>query len=93
MTLGVIIIVAVLLVLGFGLLIFWLMRRSQKVVPDVADERVAKQDHVVAVDEQGRQIMASQEPVTPARDAAAFDNVLRDEIQDLGQEPPAANDD
>ena len=93
MTLGVIIIVAVLLVLGFGVLIFWLMRRSQKVVPDVADEQAAKHDHVVAVDEQGRQIMDSQEPVTPARDDAAFDNVLRDEIQDLGREQPAAGDD
>ena len=93
MTLGVIIIVAVLLVLGFGLLIFWLMRRSQKVVPDIADENAAKRDHAVAVDEQGRQIMDSQEPATPARDDAAFENVLKDEIHDLGYEPPAADDD
>ncbi|HET6476066.1 MAG TPA: hypothetical protein VFH93_08330 [Thermoleophilia bacterium] len=93
MTLGVIIIVTVLLVLGFGILIFRLMRRSQKVVPDVADGQAAKQDHVVAVDEQGRQVMASQEPVTPVRDDAAFENVLKDEIHDLGHEQPAAGDD
>ena len=92
-TLGVIIIVTVLLVLGFGILIFRLMRRSQKVVPDVADGQAAKHDHVVGVDAQGRPIMGSQEPVTPVRDDAAFDNVLRDELQDLGREQPAAGDD
>jgi hypothetical protein len=92
-TLGVIIVVAVLLVLGFGVLIFWLMRRSQKVVPDVADGQAAKHDHVVAVDEQGRQVTDSQEPATPARDDAAFENVLKDEIHDLGHEQPAADDD
>ena len=37
MTLGVVIIVALLLVLGFGHLIYPLMRRSQTVVPGVAD--------------------------------------------------------
>ena len=38
MTLGIMIIIAVLLVLGVGYLIFWLMRRSQTVVPQVTDE-------------------------------------------------------
>jgi hypothetical protein len=86
------IIVAVLLVLGVGLLVFWLMRRSQTVVPNVTDEDAASRDNVVGVDEEGRQITQAQEPPSPPRDAAAFENLLKDEIHDQGREEPAAPD-
>ena len=93
MTLGVIIIVAVLLVLGVGLLIFWLMRRSQTVVPSVTDEDAASRDNVVGVDEQGREITGSQEPPSAARDDAARSRACcKDEIHDLGREQPAADE-
>jgi hypothetical protein len=91
-TLGVIIIVAVLLVLGVGYLIFRLMRRTQTVVPQVTDENAAGRDQVVGVDEQGRQIMASQEAPEAARDAGAFESLLKDEIHDQGREEPVAPD-
>jgi hypothetical protein len=89
-SLGVMIIIAVLLVLGVGLLVFWLMRRSQTVVPNVADEDVASRDNVVGVDAQGRAITESQEQPSQARDAGAFESLLRDEIHDQGREEPAA---
>ena len=89
MTLAVIIIVAVLLVLGVGLLIFWLMRRSQTVVPRVTDEDIASRDNVVGVDAQGRAVTEAQEPASPARDDAAFESLLRDEIHEQGREEPA----
>ena len=92
MSLGVMIIIAVLLVLGVGLLVFWLMRRSQTVVPQVSDEDVASRDNVVGVDERGRQITEAQEPVSPARDAAAFESLLKDEIHDQGREEPTASE-
>ena len=93
MTLGVMIIVAVLLVLGVGYLIFRLMRRTQTVVPQVTDEDAASRDHVVGIDDQGREIMASQEAPAPARDTGAFEDLLKDEIHDLGHEQPAADED
>jgi len=92
-TLGVIIIVAILLVLGVGLLIFRLMRDTQTVVPRVADENAADRDRVVGVDQQGREITASEEPPTAARDDSGFEALLQDEIHDLGREQPAADDD
>jgi hypothetical protein len=92
-TLGVIIIVAVLLVLGVGYLIFRLMRRTQTIVPQVTGEDAASRDQVVGVDEQGRQIMSSQEAPEPARDAAGFENLLKVEINDLGHEQPTADED
>jgi hypothetical protein len=92
-TVTIIAIIAVLLVLGVGLLIFSLMRRSQTVVPDVADEEAARHDHVVGVDEQGREIMASQEAPAAARDTGAFEGLLKDEIHDQGREAPDAQDD
>ena len=92
MTLGVIIIVAVLLVLGVGYLIFRLMRGAQTVVPQVTDEDAASRDHVVGVDDQGREIMASQEAPAPARDTGAFEDLLKDEIHDQGRETPVAPD-
>jgi len=91
-TLGVMIIVAVLLVLGVGYLIFRLMRRSQTVVPQVTDEDAASRDHVVGLDEQGAEIMGSQETPAPSRDAAGFEALLKDEIHDQGREEPAAPD-
>ncbi len=92
MTLGVIIMVAVLLVLGVGYLIFRLMRRAQTVVPQVTDEDAASRDHVVGVDDQGREIMASQEAPAAARDAGAFEDLLKDEIRDQGRDEPVAPD-
>jgi hypothetical protein len=71
-TVAIIAIIAVLLVLGVGLLIFTLMRRSQTAVPYVTDEDVASRDNVVGLDEQGREIMASQEAPEAARDATGF---------------------
>ncbi len=90
MSVGVMIIVAVLLVLGVGLLVFWLMRRSQTVVPNVTDEDAASRDNVVGVDEKGHQITEAQEPASPPRDAAAFESLLKDEIHEQGREEPAA---
>jgi len=91
-TLGVMIIIAVLLVLGVGLLVFWLLRRSQTAVPSVTDEDAASRDMVVGVDEQGREITASQEAPEAPRDGAAFESILRDEIHDQGREEPVAPD-
>lgn len=93
MTLAVLIIIAVLLVLGVGLLIFTLMRRGQRIVPDVTDGDDAKHDLVVGADEQGREIRASEDLREPARDDAGFESLLMDEIHDLGHEQPAADDD
>ena len=93
MTLGVIIIIAVLLVLGVGYLIFCLMRRSQTAVPQVTNEDVASRDNVVGVDEHGREIMASQEAPEAPRDGAAFESLLQDEIHERGQAQPTADDD
>jgi hypothetical protein len=84
--LAAIIIVAVLLVLGLGLLVFFLMRRSQTVVPDVAEQQGAPNDRVVSVDAQGRPVLESQEvDDSPPHDDAAFENVLKEELDDLGR--------
>ena len=93
MSVAIIAVIAVLLVLGVGYLLYTLMRTSQTVVPQVADEDAASRDHVVEIDDQGHEIMASQETPEPARDAAGFENLLKDEIHDLGHEQPAADDD
>jgi hypothetical protein len=89
---AIIAVVAVLLVLGVGYLIFVLMRKSQTVVPQVTDEDAASRDLVVGVDEQGREIMASQEAPASARDTGAFEDLLKDEIHDQGRETPVAPD-
>ena len=68
------------------------MRRSQTVVPQVTDEDVASRDNVVGVDAQGRQITEAQESTSPPRDAAAFEDLLKDEIHDQGREEPVAPD-
>jgi len=92
-TLVVVIIVVLLAVLGFGYLIFRIMRKSQETVPQVTDRDDAKHDLVVGTDEQGRKIHASEEPQEPARDDTSFDALLKDEIRDQGREEPAADDD
>ena len=61
-------------------------------MPQVTYRDDATHDHVVGTDEQGRAIHASEEPEEPARDAAAFDALLKDEIHDLGRDQPAADD-
>ena len=85
MSLVVVIIVTVLLVLGLGLLILFLMRRSQRVVPDVADRAAAHREGVVAVDGQGRPVTASQADDAEPQDDAAFEGVLKEELEDLGR--------
>ena len=81
-----IVIVTVVLVLGFGLLIFFLLRRSQDVVPEVADREASKRDNVVAVDDDGRPITESQEgDEAEPHDDDAFEGVLKDELEDLGR--------
>jgi hypothetical protein len=76
-------IVAAVLAAGLGLLIFWLYRRSQTVVPDVADREAAKRDRVVAVDDAGRPVLESEEGDAEApRDSAAFESVLHEEIDE-----------
>lgn len=92
MSVAIIAIIAVLLVLGVGYLIFVLMRKSQTIVPQVADEDAASRDEVVGVDEQGREIAASQEAPSVPRDDVAFESLLQDEIHDLGMRQPPADD-
>jgi hypothetical protein len=91
MTVAIIAVVAVLLVLGVGYLIFALMRKSQKVVPEMADPKHTA-ERVVGVDEQGAAIAEAQEPTAAARDEGAFESLLQDEIRDLGHEQPTADD-
>ena len=85
MTIVVLVIVALVLVIGLGyLIVFRLMKGSQTVVPDVADERAATTDRVVAVDDQGRAVTESQDgPPEPQRDAAGFEKVLGESLADL----------
>ena len=45
---------------------------------------------MVGVDAQGRVITEAQEPPSPARDDAAFESLLKDEIHEQGREEPAA---
>ena len=85
MSLVVPIIVTVLLVLGVGLLIFFLMRRSQTVVPDVADREASRHERVVALDDDGRPVTESQEEDPASRDGGAFESVLKEELEDLGR--------
>jgi hypothetical protein len=92
MTVAIIAIVAVLLVLGVGLLIFSLMRKSQQAVPYVADEDRASKDNVVGVDAAGAEILESDEAPVAPRDQHAFEGVLQDEISDLGRQQPKADD-
>ena len=86
-------IIAAVLVLLVGLLIFWLQRKSQHVVPDVADRKLASPDQVVGVDENGAPITAADEGPTEARSTAPFESLLQGEIHERGMDEPAADDD
>jgi hypothetical protein len=85
MTIVVLVIVALVIVVGLGyLIVFRLMKGSQTVIPEVSDERAAKADRVVAVDDQGRPLTESQDmPEEPRRDAAGFEKVLAESLDDL----------
>jgi hypothetical protein len=90
-TVAIIAIIAVLLVLGVGLLIFRMMKNAQTAVPDAVDPRDTG-ERVVGVDEHGHDITEAQEPQGPGRDATSFETLLQDEIHDQGREEPAAPD-
>ena len=85
MTVIVLIVVCPALVIGRGwLIVFRLLKRSQTVVPDVSDEHAAGIDRVVAVDDQGQPVTESQDtPPEPQRDAAGFERVLDESLDDL----------
>ena len=83
MGLAVIIIVTVVIVLGLGMLILTLMRRSQKVVPDAA-RKAATGGRAVAVDDAGKPVVESPADDEAPRDGAAFEAVLREELEDQG---------
>ena len=87
-----VIVVVLIAVVAFGLLIFWLMRRSQTEVPQTTDARAARQPQVVGTDEKGDAILDVDEPAEPPRDDAGFESLLEDEIHDRGMRPPAADD-
>jgi hypothetical protein len=85
----VIVVITLALVLGLGLLIFSLMRRSQEVVPRIADDGPARGDRVVAVDEQGRPVTEAEAgDETEPRDDAGFEAALKEELKDLGRDTP-----
>jgi hypothetical protein len=81
----IVVVVAVFVVLVLGLLVVSLLRRGQQVVPEVADRGRDQGDEVVATDEQGRPVLASQEPAVAARDDDAFEGVLHDELKHLAR--------
>jgi len=85
MTVFIAIVLAGVLVIGLGVLILWLMRRSPSVVPDVADRHAARHERAVAVDDEGRPVTAAEagDDAVEGRDTAAFEDVLRDELDDL----------
>jgi hypothetical protein len=84
MTIVVLIVIVLALVIGLGILIFSLMRRSQTAVPDTADQRAAETNRVVAVDDQGAPVLESNDgPPDAPRDATGFERVLGEELEDL----------
>ena len=90
--LATVIVIVLIAVVVFGLLIFWLMRRSQTEVPQATDARAARQPQVVGTDEQGDAILDTDEPAEPPRDDAPFEALLQDEIRDRGMQPPRPDD-
>jgi hypothetical protein len=81
--------VVLAVVVGLGVLIVRLQRRAQTVVPDVADREAARGDRVVAVDESGRDITESEDaPAGPGRDAAGFERVLSESLEELHPDAP-----
>jgi hypothetical protein len=89
-TVAIVAVIAVLLVLGVGLLIFKLMKRAQTAVPSLADPSRPTGERVVGRDEQGAAVTEAQEPPQAPRDAASFERLLQDEIHDQGRTEPAA---
>lgn len=85
MTVVVLVIVALALVIGLGyLIVFRLMKRSQTIVPDVSDERAARSDRVVAVDDEGHAVTEAEEgSPEPPRDPGGFEMVLGESLDDL----------
>ena len=76
--------VVLAVVVGLGVLIFRLQRRAQTVVPHVTDREAAHGDRVVAVDESGRAVTESEDvPAGPGRDAAGFERVLSESLEEL----------
>jgi hypothetical protein len=85
-TLVVLILVALAVVAGLGLLIVRLQRRTQKAVPDLADRQEAHRDRVVGVDEKGREVLESEDAARPERDDGAFEHVLSESLEELHPE-------
>jgi hypothetical protein len=84
MTWVIVIVVTLVLVIGLGVLIFKLMRRTKDVVPDVVDRPAAHRDRVVGVDNGGAPVMESQEgDASEPHDDAGFENVLKDQLDDI----------
>ena len=81
----ILVVVTLAIVIGGGwFIIFRLMKGSQTVVPDVADERVAGTDRVVAVDDRGQPVTESQDGAPePPRDTVGFEKVLAEGLDDL----------
>ncbi|MCX6362572.1 MAG: hypothetical protein NTW58_00030 [Actinobacteria bacterium] len=85
MTVVVLVIVILVLVIGLGwFIVFRLMKGSQTAVPAVSDERAARTDRVVAVDDQGRAVTEADDgPPEPPRDSAGFEKILEESLDDL----------
>ena len=87
-------IVVLALVIGLGLFIFKLMRKSQSVVPAEADRNAARSDRVVAVDGQGHEVTEAEDASPgPERDQTAFDRVLNESLEELHPEGDAGPSD
>lgn len=81
------VVVALVVVVVLGLLIFRLQKRSQTVVPEVAERRAEAEDRVVAVDDAGRPVTESQEgPATSPREDSGFEAVLGESLGELHPE-------
>ena len=60
------------------------VRRRPGASCNVSDERAAKTDQVVAVDDQGQPVAESQDMTPePQRDAGGFEKVLDESLDDL----------
>ena len=85
MTVVVLVVVVLVLVIGLGwFIVFRLMKGSQKVVPEAVDAHAARADRVVAVDDQGKPVSEADDGLPdPPRDAAGFESVLHESLDDL----------
>jgi hypothetical protein len=85
MYVAILVVAALVIVIGGGyLIVFRLMKGGQTVIPDVSDERAARTDRVVAVDDEGRPVTEAEDgPPEPSRDAAGFEKVLGESLDDL----------